>query len=115
MAVLSLRAAWELAREGISAEVLDLRSLNPLDIDSIINSIKKTGKAIVVEEGWKTGGVGGEIVSQIMENAFDYLDAPIKRVAGKDVPMPYSKNLEKLAIPSTEDIIKSVKEIVTKK
>jgi pyruvate dehydrogenase E1 component beta subunit len=115
MAVLSLRAARELAREGIAAEVLDLRSLNPLDIDSIINSIKKTGKAIVVEEGWKTGGVGGEIVSQIMENAFDYLDAPIKRVAGKDVPMPYSKNLEKLAIPSTEDIIKSVKEIVTKK
>jgi pyruvate dehydrogenase E1 component beta subunit len=112
MAVLGLKAAQELSQEKIDAEVIDLRSLNPLDVKTIIASIKKTGRAVVVEEGWKTGGVGGEIVSLIMENGFDYLDAPVRRVSGQDVPMPYAKNLEKLAIPQLDDIITVVKDIL---
>ncbi len=112
MAVLGFKAAQELTKEKIEAEVIDLRSLNPLDVKTIIASIKKTGRAVVVEEGWKTGGVGGEIVSLIMENAFDYLDAPVRRVSGKDVPMPYAKNLEKLAIPQLDDIITVAKDIL---
>ena len=112
MAVLGLKAAHELSKEKIDAEVIDLRSLNPLDVKTMMASLKKTGRAIVVEEGWKTGGVGGEIVSLIMENAFDYLDAPVKRVAGRDVPMPYAKNLEKLAIPQLDDIINAVKDVM---
>jgi pyruvate dehydrogenase E1 component beta subunit len=112
MAVLGLKAAQELSKEKIDAEVIDLRSLNPLDIRTMIASIKKTGRAVVVEEGWKTGGVGGEIVSLIMENGFDYLDAPVKRVAGRDVPMPYAKNLEKLAIPQLDDIVAAVREVI---
>ena len=89
-----------------------MRSLNPLDVKTMIASIKKTGRAVVVEEGWKTGGVGGEIVSLIMENGFDYLDAPVRRVSGQDVPMPYAKNLEKLAIPQLDDIVAAVKEVI---
>jgi pyruvate dehydrogenase E1 component beta subunit len=112
MAVLGLKAAQELSKEMIDAEVIDLRSLNPLDLKTIIGSIKKTGRALVVEEGCKTGGVGGEIVSLIMENGFDYLDAPVKRLAGKDVPMPYAKNLETLALPQLDDIITAVKDIL---
>jgi len=112
MAVLGLKAAHELSKEKIEAEVIDLRSLNPLDVKTIIASVKKTGRAVVVEEGWKTGGVGGEIVSLIMENGFDYLDAPVKRVAGRDVPMPYAKNLEKLAIPQLDDIVAAVREVI---
>jgi len=112
MAVLGLKAAQELSKEKIEAEVIDLRSLNPLDVKTIIASIKKTGRAVVVEEGWKTGGVGGEIVSLIMENGFDYLDAPVRRISGQDVPMPYAKNLEKLAIPQLDDIITAVKDIL---
>ncbi|WAC07058.1 MAG: pyruvate dehydrogenase complex E1 component subunit beta [Thermodesulfobacteriota bacterium] len=112
MAVLGLKAAQELSQEKIETEVIDLRSLNPLDVKTIIASVKKTGRAVVVEEGWKTGGVGGEIVSLIMENGFDYLDAPVKRVSGQDVPMPYAKNLEKLAIPQMDDIITAVKYVL---
>jgi len=112
MAVLGLKAAQELSQEKIDAEVIDLRSLNPLDVKTIISSIKKTGRAVVVEEGWRTGGVGGEIVSLIMENGFDYLDAPVRRISGQDVPMPYAKNLEKLAIPQLDDIITVVKDIL---
>ena len=112
MAVLGLKAAQELSKEKIEAEVIDLRSLNPLDVKTLIASIKKTGRAVVVEEGWKTGGVGGEIVSLIMENGFDYLDAPVRRISGQDVPMPYAKNLEKLAIPQLDDIITVVKDIL---
>ena len=112
MAVLGLKAAQELSQEKIDAEVIDLRSLNPLDVKTIIASIKKTGRAVVVEEGWRTGGVGGEIVSLIMENGFDYLDAPVRRISGQDVPMPYAKNLEKLAIPQLDDIITVVKNIL---
>jgi len=112
MAVLGLKAAQELSKEKIDAEVIDLRSLNPLDVKTVIASIKKTGRAVVVEEGWKTGGVGGELVSLIMEIGFDYLDAPVRRVSGQDVPMPYAKNLEKLAIPQLDDIITVVKNIL---
>jgi pyruvate dehydrogenase E1 component beta subunit len=112
MVLLALEAAQDLEKEGISTEIIDLRSLNPLDLKIITNSVKKTGKVVVLEEDWKTGGVGGEISSLIVENCFDYLDAPIKRVAGKDVPMPYAKNLEMMAIPQLNDIKNSVKEIL---
>jgi len=111
--LLSLEAAYDLEKEKIEVEVIDLRSLNPLDRKSITSSVKKTGKVVVVEEDWKTGGVGAEIVSLISENCFDYLDAPVKRVAGRDVPMPYAKNLEKLAIPQLEDIKAAIKEVLS--
>jgi len=97
----ALKAADELAKEGIEAEVIDLRTLRPMDTDTIIASVKKTGRAVTVEEGWQQNGIGGEIAARIMEHAFDYLDAPVTRVSGKDVPMPYAANLEKLALPST--------------
>ena len=112
MLLYSLEAAEELEKEGINVEVIDLRTLLPLDIKTIIHSIEKTNRAIIVEEDCKTGGVGAEIGMQIMENCFDELDAPIKRIAGADVPMPKSPNLEKLAIPSKEDIIKAIKEML---
>jgi len=112
MVLLALEAAQDLEKEGIATEIIDLRSLNPLDLKIITNSVKKTGKVVVLEEDWKTGGVGGEISSLIVENCFDCLDAPIKRVAGKDVPMPYAKNLEMMAIPQLNDIKNSVKEIL---
>ena len=112
MTLFSLEAAEELAKEGISAEVIDLRTLLPLDIEKIVESVKKTSRVVIVEEDCKTGGAGAEIGMQIMENAFDYLDAPVVRVAGADVPMPKSSALEKLAIPSKESIIKGVKEII---
>ena len=110
MLLYSLEAADELEKEGISVEIIDLRSLFPLDVKTIIASIKKTNRVVIVEEDCKTGGVGAEVGMQIMENAFDYLDAPIKRVAGADVPMPKSPILEKLAIPDKERIVKAVKE-----
>jgi pyruvate dehydrogenase E1 component beta subunit len=112
MAFLSLKAAYDLEKDDINAEVIDLRSLNPLDIKTITKSVKKTGKVLVVEEDWKTGGIGGEITTLIIENCFDYLDAPVKRVAGKDVPMPYAINLEKMAIPQLEDIKIAIKEML---
>ncbi len=110
MLLYSLEAAEELERQGISVEVIDLRTLFPLDIKTITESIKKTNRAVIVEEDCKTGGAGAEIGMQIMENSFNWLDAPIKRVAGADVPMPKSSILEKLAIPSKEDIVKAIKE-----
>jgi len=93
----ALKAADELAKEGIEAEVIDLRTLRPLDTDTIVASVKKTGRAVTVEEGWQQNGVGAEIAARIMEHAFDYLDAPVLRVSGKDVPMPYAANLERRA------------------
>lgn len=108
----ALEAAMELANEEISAEVIDLRTLNPLDIDTIVNSVKKTGRIVVCEEDCKTGGVGGEICAKIMENAFDYLDAPVVRVAAKDVPVPYAQILEVATIPNKDNIIKAVKRIM---
>src|ERR1700721_2354446 len=99
----ALKAADELAKEGIEAEVIDLRTLRPMDTDTIVASVKKTGRAVTVEEGWQQSGVGAEIAARIMEHAFDYLDAPVARVSGKDVPMPYAANLEKLALPSAAE------------
>jgi len=112
MVLFALEAAEELAEEGISVEVVDPRTLKPLDLDTIINSIKKTNRAIVVYEGYKTCGVGAEIATLIMEKAFDYLDAPVVRVAGEDVPIPMSPVLEEAAIPSKEKIIEAVKKII---
>ncbi|MEM2887908.1 MAG: dehydrogenase E1 component subunit alpha/beta [Candidatus Bathyarchaeia archaeon] len=112
MVHLALEAAEELAKEGISAEVVDPRTLKPLDIEAIINSVKKTSRAVVVYEGYRTCGVGAEISAQIMEKAFDYLDAPVLRVAGEDVPIPMSPVLEEAAIPSKERIVDAVKKLV---
>ncbi|HEX5478907.1 MAG TPA: alpha-ketoacid dehydrogenase subunit beta [Dehalococcoidia bacterium] len=99
------RAAQQLAEEGIEAEVLNLRTLRPLDIEGIVASVRKTNRAIVIEDDWKFGGFGGEVVSIIQEEAFDYLDAPILRCSGSDVPMPYSHDLEQAALPQEADIV----------
>jgi pyruvate dehydrogenase E1 component beta subunit len=107
----SLKAAEELAKEGIEAEVIDLRTLRPMDTDTIIASVKKTGRAVTVEEGWQQNGVGAEVAARIMEHAFDYLDAPVARVSGKDVPMPYAANLEKLALPSVAEVVEAAKAV----
>jgi pyruvate dehydrogenase E1 component beta subunit len=107
----ALKAAEQLAGEGIEAEVIDLRTLRPLDSATVIESVKKTGRCVTVEEGWKQSGVGAEIAARVMEEAFDYLDAPVARVAGKDVPMPYAANLEKLALPSVEDVVEAAKAV----
>ena len=107
----SLKAAEELAKDGIEAEVIDLRTLRPLDTDTIVASVKKTGRAVTVEEGWQQNGVGAEIAARIMEHAFDYLDAPVLRVSGKDVPMPYAANLEKLALPSAAEVVEAAKTV----
>ena len=107
----ALKAAEELAKEGINAEVIDLRTLRPLDTDTIVESVKKTSRCVSVEEGWPVAGMGSEIAAIIMEHAFDYLDAPVERVAGKDVPLPYAANLEKLALPQVADIVDAVKKV----
>jgi pyruvate dehydrogenase E1 component beta subunit len=107
----ALKAAEELAKEGIEAEVIDLRSLRPLDTETIVASVKKTGRAVTVEEGWQQNGVGAEVAARLMEHAFDYLDAPVLRVSGKDVPMPYAANLEKLALPSAAEVIQAAKAV----
>jgi len=107
----ALRAADELAKENISAEVIDLRTLKPMDSSTIIESVKKTGRIVTVEEGWKQSGVGAEIAARVMEDAFDYLDAPIARVTGKEVPMPYAANLEKLALPSVAEVVEAAKAV----
>jgi len=112
MTVLALQAAEELAKEGISCEVLDLRSLSPLDESAILASVRKTGRAVVVEECWRTCGLGAEIASRIFENCFDSLQAPVRRVSGLDVPMPYSRKIEKLCIPQKEGIIEAVKAVM---
>ena len=107
----SLKAAEELAKEGIEAEVIDLRTLRPMDTETILASVKKTGRAVTVEEGWQQSGVGAEVAARIMEHAFDYLDAPVLRVSGKDVPMPYAANLEKLALPSAAEVVEAAKSV----
>lgn len=109
---LSMEAADALAKEGINVEVVDLRSLRPLDMDPVIESFKKTNRAVVVEEGWRSYGVGSEVAARLYEEAFDYIDAPIKRVAQKEVPLPYNRNLEQMALPQVEDIVKAVKEVL---
>jgi pyruvate dehydrogenase E1 component beta subunit len=107
----ALKAAEELSQQGIEAEVIDLRTLKPMDTETIIASVKKTGRAVTVEEGWAQSGVGAEIATRIMEQAFDYLDAPVARVSGKEVPMPYAANLEKLALPSVTEVVDAAKSV----
>jgi pyruvate dehydrogenase E1 component beta subunit len=107
----ALKAADELAKQGISAEVIDLRTLKPMDIDTIVESVKKTGRIVTVEEGWRQSGVGAEIAAQVVERAFDWLDAPVLRVTGKDVPMPYAANLEKLTLPSVAEVVEAAKAV----
>ena len=109
---ISLKAATELAKEGIEAEVVDLRTLRPLDMGPVLESFKKTNRAVVVEEGWKSFGVGSEISSRIYEQAFDYVYAPIKRVAQDEVPLPYNRTLEQAALPQVEDVLAAVKEVL---
>ena len=107
----ALKAAQELEKEGIQAEVIDLRTIRPLDTDTIVASVMKTGRCVTVEEGYPQSGVGAEVAMRIMENAFDYLDAPVVRVTGKDVPMPYAANLEKLALPSVAEVVQAAKAV----
>jgi pyruvate dehydrogenase E1 component beta subunit len=107
----ALKAAEELANAGIDAEVIDLRTLKPLDTDTVVASVQKTGRAVTVEEGWQQNGVGAELAARIMEHAFDYLDAPVARVSGKEVPMPYAANLEKLALPSVAEIVEAARSV----
>ena len=108
----STKAADELAKEGIEVEIVDLRTLRPLDMEPVIESFKKTNRAVIVEEGWRSYGVGAEISARIYEQAFDYVDAPIGRVAQKEVPLPYNRQLEQLALPQVQDVIAAVKEVM---
>lgn len=112
MLEISTKAADELSKEGIEAEIVDLRTLRPLDMAPVLESFRKTNRAVIVEEGWRSFGVGSEISARIVEEAFDYLDAPIKRVAQKEVPLPYNRQLEQAALPQVEDVIKAVKEVL---
>ncbi len=112
MLQISMKAAQQLAAEGIEAEVIDLRTLRPLDLEPVYESFKKTNRAVIVEEGWRSYGVGAEVAARIYEACFDYLDAPIQRVAQKEVPLPYSAELEKSAIPNANDVIKAVKAVM---
>jgi pyruvate dehydrogenase E1 component beta subunit len=107
----ALKAAEALSKGGIEAEVIDLRTLKPMDTQTIIASVKKTGRLVSVEEGWRQSGVGAEIAARVMEEAFDWLDAPVMRVTGKDVPMPYAANLEKLALPSIAEVVEAAKSV----
>lgn len=104
-------AAKELAELGIDAEIIDLRTIRPMDIETVVHSVKKTNRCVTIEEGFPQSGIGAEIAAQIMQHAFDYLDAPVLRVTGKDVPMPYAANLEKLALPSVADVIEAVRAV----
>lgn len=115
MTILALAAAEELGKEGISCEVVDLRSLAPLDTSTFVESVERTGRAVVVEECWRTCGLGGEIASRIYEGCFDRLVAPVQRVSGLDVPMPYSRKLERLCIPQVETIVAAVKKVLSEK
>jgi pyruvate dehydrogenase E1 component beta subunit len=112
MVKLALEAAEALAKDGISVEVIDLRTLRPLDAATIIASVKKTNRLVAVEEGWPFAGIGSELAAVMMEECFDWLDAPIKRVAGKDVPLPYAANLERLAVPQVDDIVAAAREVL---
>ena len=108
----AIKAAEELAKEGIEAEIIDLRTIRPMDTDTIIASVQKTGRCVTVEEGYPQSGVGAEIAARVMERAFDWLDAPVLRVTGKDVPMPYAANLEKLALPNVGEVIQAAKAVL---
>ncbi len=112
MLEVSSKAADQLAKDGIEAEIIDLRTLRPLDMGPVLESFRKTNRAVIVEEGWLSYGVGSEVASRIYEDAFDYVDAPIKRVAQKEVPLPYNRELEQMALPQMEDVIQAVKEVL---
>jgi pyruvate dehydrogenase E1 component beta subunit len=112
MVHVAMDAAEALQGDGISAEVIDLRSLRPLDIETILASVQKTNRVVAVEEGWSYAGIGSEIAAQIMEQAFDYLDAPVQRVAAKDVPLPYAANLERMALPQAADVVAAAKAVL---
>ncbi|MBM3124707.1 MAG: alpha-ketoacid dehydrogenase subunit beta [Chloroflexi bacterium] len=109
---LSFKAAEELSKEGIEAEIVDLRTLRPLDMEPVLSSFMKTNRAIVVEEGWKSFGIGSEVASRIYEQAFDFVDAPILRVAQKEVPLPYNRTLEQAALPQVADITAAAREVL---
>ena len=111
MVPVALKAAEELAKDGVSCEVIDPRTIRPLDINPIVESVKKTNRVVIAEESHPFAGVGAEISAEINERAFDYLDAPVKRVSGVDVPMPYAKNLEQLAVPDVKEIIAAVRAV----
>jgi pyruvate dehydrogenase E1 component beta subunit len=111
MVKLALQAAEELEKAGISAEIVDLRTLRPFDVEAVVGSVKKTNRVVSVEEGWPFAGIGSEIAAIVMEECFDWLDAPLKRVTGKDVPLPYAANLERLAVPQVEDIVAAAREV----
>ena len=112
MVQIALEAAEQLGSEGIDAEVVDLRCLRPLDVETVLESVQKTHRAVVVEETWKTGGFGAEVASQIHERAFDYLDSPVLRVAGEEVPQPYSRPLERAAIPDPDRVVAAVRSVM---
>ena len=107
----ALDAADKLAAEGISAEVIDLRTLRPMDTATVINSVMKTNRCVTVEEGWPVGSIGNHLSATIMERAFDWLDAPVINCTGKDVPMPYAANLEKLALVTSDEVVAAVKKV----
>ena len=108
---LAMEAADQLSEDGIKAEVVNLRTLRPLDTETIVNSIRKTNRVVSLEEGWPVAGIGSEIAAITMEKAFDYLDAPVARVCGADVPMPYARNLEAASLPTTEQVIEAAKSV----
>lgn len=112
MLEVSSKAAEQLSKEGIEVEIVDLRSLRPLDMGPVLESFKKTNRAVIVEEGWKSFGVGAEVAARIYEEAFDYVDTPIKRVAQKEVPLPYNRTLEQMALPNVENVVEAVKEVL---
>lgn len=107
-----LQAAERLAADGVEAEVVDLRSLRPLDLDPALESLRRTNRAVVVEEGWRSFGVGAEVAARLQEQAFDHLDAPILRVAQQEVPLPYNRTLEQLALPQLDDVLAAVREVL---
>ncbi len=107
----ALQAADELAKQGIDAEVINLRSIRPFDTETIVASVKKTSRLVSVEEGWPFAGIGSELAALMMEHAFDYLDAPVKRVAGLDIPLPYAANLEKMALPQVDNIVEAARAV----
>ncbi len=112
MLEVSLKAAEQLAKDGIEAEIIDLRTLRPLDMQLALDSVRKTNRAVIVEEGWRSYGVGAEVSARIYEEAFDYMDAPVQRVAQKEVPLPYNRTLEQMALPQIQDVIAAVKEVL---
>jgi pyruvate dehydrogenase E1 component beta subunit len=107
----ALKAAEALAEEGIEAEVIDLRTIRPMDVETVVRSVEKTNRCVTVEEGWPQNSVGGHIAAQLMSRAFDHLDAPVLSITGKDVPMPYAANLEKLALPSVKEVVEAAKAV----